>query len=129
MFGFHALQLGHPGFGALRENRIPLIARVVDDIDPAAPTETLDSMDGDPAEPADTPDGESDQPAPQRQATPRVICRYDELPFASQSIDLVALQVKEITMFTIFRYANDYERAINFIASGQINVEPLISKR
>ena len=32
-------------------------------------------------------------------------------------------------MFTIFRYANDYERAINFIASGQINVEPLISKR
>ncbi len=51
------------------------------------------------------------------------------MPQGNVPIDLVALQVKEITMFTIFRYANDYERAINFIASGQINVEPLISKR
>jgi D-xylulose reductase len=31
-------------------------------------------------------------------------------------------------MYAIFRYANDYERAINFIASGQINVKPLISR-
>ncbi|MBX3754189.1 MAG: methyltransferase domain-containing protein [Ralstonia sp.] len=91
MFGYHALQLGHPGFGALRENRIPLIARVVDDIDPTAPIETLDPMDGNPAESADTADADPDANTPQRQATPRVICRYDELPFASQSIDLVAL--------------------------------------
>ncbi len=92
MFGFHALQLGHPGFGALRENRIPLIARVIDDIDPSAPIETLDPMDGDPADPVDPPaDAETNPATPQRQATPRVICRYDELPFASQSIDLVAL--------------------------------------
>ena len=49
-------------------------------------------MDGDPADPVDaSADGESDASAPQRQAKPRVICRYDELPFASQSIDLVAL--------------------------------------
>ncbi|AJW45569.1 Methyltransf-11 domain-containing protein [Ralstonia mannitolilytica] len=92
MFGFHALQLGHPGFGALRENRIPMIARVVDDIDPNAPIETLDPMDGDPAEPPNNPaEGEADPAVLPRQATPRVVCRYDELPFASQSIDLVAL--------------------------------------
>lgn len=64
---------------------------MVDDIDPTAPTETLDPMDGDPAESADAADGEPDTSTPPRQATPRVICRYDELPFASQSIDLVAL--------------------------------------
>ena len=32
-------------------------------------------------------------------------------------------------MYTIFRYANAYERAVNYIASGQIDVKPLISKR
>lgn len=80
------MQLGHPGFGALRENRIPLIARVIDDIDPGAPIDTLDPADPDPPGEAD-----AEPVVPQRQATPRVICRYDELPFASQSIDLVAL--------------------------------------
>ena len=83
MFGFHALQLGHPGFGALRENRIPMIARVVDDIDPNAPIETLDPMDGDPAEPPNNPaEGEADPAVLPRQATPRVVCRYDELPLS-----------------------------------------------
>jgi D-xylulose reductase len=51
------------------------------------------------------------------------------MPQAPVPIDVVALQVKEIITYTIFRYANDYERAINFIASGHINVKPLISKR
>ena len=46
----------------------------------------------------------------------------------NEEIDLVAAQTKEIVMYTIFRYANDYQRAINFIASGQIDVKPLISK-
>jgi len=50
------------------------------------------------------------------------------MPQAPVPIDIVAAQVKEIVMYTIFRYANDYERAINFIASGQINVKPLISR-
>jgi D-xylulose reductase len=49
------------------------------------------------------------------------------MPPGPVPIDIVAGQVKEIVMYTIFRYANDYERAINFIASGQINVKPLIS--
>jgi D-xylulose reductase len=51
------------------------------------------------------------------------------MPQGPVPIDIVAAQVKEIVMYTIFRYANDYERAINFIASGQINVKPLISRR
>jgi D-xylulose reductase len=51
------------------------------------------------------------------------------MPQAPVLFDIVACQVKEIVMYTIFRYANDYERAINFIASGQIDVKPLISKR
>jgi D-xylulose reductase len=50
------------------------------------------------------------------------------MPQGPVPIDIVAAQVKEIVMYTIFRYANDYERAINFIASGQINVKPLISR-
>ncbi|MDF6651835.1 class I SAM-dependent methyltransferase, partial [Escherichia coli] len=91
IFGYHALQLGHLGVGSLRVNRIPLSARVVDDIDPTAPIETLDPIDGNPAESADTADADPDANTPQRHATPRVICRYDELPFASQRIDLVAL--------------------------------------
>lgn len=49
------------------------------------------------------------------------------MTLAPVPLDIVAAQVKEIVMYTIFRYANDYERAINFIASGQIDVKPLIS--
>lgn len=48
------------------------------------------------------------------------------MPQAAVPIDIVALQVKEIILYSIFRYANDYQRAINFIASGQIDVKPLI---
>ncbi len=44
-------------------------------------------------------------------------------------MDIVAMQVKEIETISIFRYANDYERSIALIASGQINVKPLISKK
>ncbi|WP_321927454.1 NAD(P)-dependent alcohol dehydrogenase [Paraburkholderia guartelaensis] len=44
-------------------------------------------------------------------------------------MDIVAMQVKEIETVGIFRYANDYERSIALIASGQINVKPLISCR
>ena len=51
------------------------------------------------------------------------------MPQGPVPFDIVAAQVKELVIYTIFRYANDYERAINFIASGQIDVKPLISKR
>jgi D-xylulose reductase len=47
----------------------------------------------------------------------------DPVPF-----DIVAAQAKEIRMETVFRYANIYDRAINLIASGKVDLKPLISK-
>lgn len=55
IFGFHALQLGLPGFDLLRENRITHRMRVAGD------------------------------------GAPGLYARYHELPFATQSIDLVLL--------------------------------------
>lgn len=49
------------------------------------------------------------------------------MPINPVAVDIVALQVKEITIRTVFRYANVYERAINLLASGQIDVAPLIT--
>lgn len=42
-------------------------------------------------------------------------------------IDIVAAQARELRMETVFRYANVYDRAIEFIASGKIDLNPLIS--
>ncbi len=47
----------------------------------------------------------------------------DPIPF-----DIVSAQAKEIRMETVFRYANMYDRAINLIASGKVDLKPLISK-
>ncbi len=44
-------------------------------------------------------------------------------------VDIVKAQVKEITMKTIFRYANVYDRAIRSIASGGVNVKPLVTAK
>lgn len=46
----------------------------------------------------------------------------DPIPF-----DLVSAQAKEIRMETVFRYANIYDRAINLIGSGKVDLTPLIS--
>lgn len=46
----------------------------------------------------------------------------DPVPF-----DIVAAQAKEIRIETVFRYANVYERAVNLIASGKVNLKPLVS--
>jgi D-xylulose reductase len=46
----------------------------------------------------------------------------DPVPF-----DIVGMQVKEARIETVFRYANIYDRAINLIASGKVNLKPLIS--
>lgn len=43
-------------------------------------------------------------------------------------LDLVAAQSKEIRMETVFRYANVFDRALALMASGKINVKPLISQ-
>lgn len=49
------------------------------------------------------------------------------MPINPIAIDIVSLQVREITMQTVFRYANVYDRAINLLASGKIDVVPLIT--
>ncbi len=46
----------------------------------------------------------------------------DPVPF-----DVVGAQVKEARIETIFRYANVHARAIELIASGKVDLKPLIS--
>lgn len=43
-------------------------------------------------------------------------------------LDIVAAQIKEIRIETVFRYANVFPRTVALLASGKINVKPLISK-
>jgi D-xylulose reductase len=43
-------------------------------------------------------------------------------------LDVVAMQVKELSIETIFRYVNIYPRVINIIASGKLNVKSLVTK-
>ena len=42
-------------------------------------------------------------------------------------VDIVGLQAKELRIETVFRYANVYDRAIALIASGKVDLKPLIS--
>ncbi len=42
--------------------------------------------------------------------------------------DMVLAQSKEIRMETVFRYANMYDRTIQLLASGQIDLAPLITE-
>lgn len=69
VFGYHALQLGLPEIDALRENRMPLRVCASDRF--AAPPEDSGSV--------------------LTQPRVAVINRYEELPFATASIDLVVL--------------------------------------
>ncbi|HVL10810.1 MAG TPA: methyltransferase domain-containing protein [Burkholderiaceae bacterium] len=73
IFGYHALQLGMPGIDALRENRIPFAAQLLDE--------------------STSPNGNAISGARDVVGTTRQIvhCRFDELPFAAQSVDLVAM--------------------------------------
>lgn len=49
------------------------------------------------------------------------------MPINPVPIDIVALQSREIRIETVFRYANIYDRAISLIASGKVDLKPLIS--
>ena len=49
------------------------------------------------------------------------------MPLAPVAIDVVAIQAKEIRIESVFRYANVFERALDLMASGKIDVKPLIS--
>ena len=50
------------------------------------------------------------------------------MPVEPTPVDIVSLQAKEVRLETVFRYANVYDRAINLIASGKVNLKPLISE-
>ncbi len=50
------------------------------------------------------------------------------MPVEPVLLDIVSAQAKEIRMETIFRYANMYDRAINLISSGKVDLKPLITK-
>ena len=50
------------------------------------------------------------------------------MPAKPVAYDVVAGQAKELRVEHVFRYANIYDRAINLLASGKIDVKPLISK-
>ncbi|MEO1026112.1 MAG: NAD(P)-dependent alcohol dehydrogenase [Pseudomonadota bacterium] len=50
------------------------------------------------------------------------------MPVEPVPMDIVSLQAKEVRLETVFRYANVYDRAINLIASGKVNLKPLISE-
>jgi len=50
------------------------------------------------------------------------------MPVDPVPVDLVLAQSKEIRMETVFRYANMYDRAIALMASGKIDLRPLISE-
>ena len=49
------------------------------------------------------------------------------MPVGPVPLDVVAFQAKEIRIETVFRYANVYDRAISLMASGKVDLKPLIS--
>jgi len=51
------------------------------------------------------------------------------MPVKPAAIDIVAAQAKEACMETIFRYAHVYPGALSLLASGKIDVKPLITDR
>lgn len=49
------------------------------------------------------------------------------MPVKETPVDIVGLQAREARVETVFRYANVFDRAVNLIASGKIDLKPLIS--
>ena len=49
------------------------------------------------------------------------------MPVDPAPMDIVGLQAREARIETVFRYANVYDRAVNLIASGKVDLKPLIS--
>lgn len=50
------------------------------------------------------------------------------MPVDPVPVDIVLAQSKEIRMETVFRYANMYDRAIALLASGKVDLKPLVSE-
>ncbi|NQU75357.1 MAG: NAD(P)-dependent alcohol dehydrogenase [Planctomycetes bacterium] len=51
------------------------------------------------------------------------------MPGGPSPLDIVAAQVKEACISTIFRYAHVFDRALALIGSGKIDVKPLITDK
>lgn len=49
------------------------------------------------------------------------------MPPSEISVDVIAMQARETTVETIFRYANVHQKAIDLIAGGRLNVRPFIT--
>lgn len=49
------------------------------------------------------------------------------MPVDPVPVDIVGLQARELRVETVFRYANVYDRAIALIASGKVDLMPLVS--
>jgi D-xylulose reductase len=49
------------------------------------------------------------------------------LPVEPVEFDVASLSVKELSITSVFRYAHQYERAIALMASGRVDLKPLIS--
>ena len=49
------------------------------------------------------------------------------LPVEPVAFDVPGAIVKEARIETVFRYANNFDRAVNLIASGKVDLKPLIS--
>ncbi|MGK9169846.1 NAD(P)-dependent alcohol dehydrogenase [Inquilinus limosus] len=49
------------------------------------------------------------------------------MPVEPVAVDLVAAAAKEVRIETVFRYANAYDRAIAMIASGKVDLKPLVT--
>lgn len=50
------------------------------------------------------------------------------MPGEPITLDVVEVQTKEATLYSVFRYAHVYPRALALMGSGQLDVKPLISK-
>jgi D-xylulose reductase len=50
------------------------------------------------------------------------------MPPDKVAFDIVSAQAKEIRIETVFRYANVFDRAIEMIASGRVDLKPLIAE-
>jgi D-xylulose reductase len=50
------------------------------------------------------------------------------LPVSPVGLDISAAISKEVRIETVFRYANVFERAIDLIASGKVDLKPLVTK-
>ena len=50
------------------------------------------------------------------------------MPVEPVAVDVVSAAAKEVRIETVFRYANVYDRAIAMIASGKVDLKPLVTE-